>query len=76
MGGGEVGVEQGWGTIDSTRTPTMWPAFKSQRGRHMWVEFVLVLFLAPRGSSPDTPFFLCPQKYVLICTSVTSKDRM
>ena len=76
MGGGGAGVEQGWRTSDSTRTSTMRPAFKSRRGSHTWVEFVLGLFLAPRGSSPDTPFFFSPQKYVLICTLVTSKDRM
>ena len=31
--------EQGWCSGESTRLPPMWPGFKSQRRRHMWVEF-------------------------------------
>ena len=33
--------EQGWRSGESTRLPPMWPGFKSQRRRHMWVEFVV-----------------------------------
>ena len=29
------------GAGESTRLPSMWPGFKSQRRRHMWVEFVV-----------------------------------
>ena len=45
----------------------MWPVFKSQRRRHTWVEFnlLLVLSLAPRGFSPGTPVFPSPQKPTL-----------
>ena len=32
---------KGWGSGESTRLPPMWPGFKSQRRRHMWVEFVV-----------------------------------
>ena len=58
-------LEQRWRSGESTRLPPMWPGFKSRRRHHMWVEFVcllLVLSLAPRGFSPDTPVFLFPQK--------------
>ena len=30
-----------WRSGKSTRLPPMWPGFKSCRGRHMWVEFVV-----------------------------------
>ena len=33
--------EQGWRSGESARLPPMWPAFKSWRRRHMWVEFVV-----------------------------------
>ena len=45
-GVGWVRVEQewtGWRTSDSTRTSTTWPAFKSRRGRHTWVEFAVAV---------------------------------
>ena len=32
---------QGWRSDQSTRLPPMWPGFKSQRRRHMWLEFVV-----------------------------------
>ena len=56
------GGEQGWRSGESTRVPPMWPGFKSRRRRHMWVEFLLVVYFAPRGFSPVTPVFTSPQK--------------
>ena len=44
-----VGEVQGWRSGESTRLPPMWPGFDSRTRRPMWVEFVLVLFSAPRG---------------------------
>ena len=32
---------KGWRSGESARLPPMWPGFKSQRRRHMWVEFVV-----------------------------------
>ena len=32
---------KGWRSGESTRLPPMWLGFKSQRRRHMWVEFVV-----------------------------------
>ena len=40
----------------------MWPGFDSRTRRHMWLSLLLVLFLAPGGSSPGTPVFPSPQK--------------
>ena len=40
---------------ENNRLPPKCPGFKSRRRRHMWVEFFLVLFLAPRGFFPGTP---------------------
>ena len=54
---------QGWRSGESTSSPTpMWPGFDSQTWRHMWVEYFLVLYSAPRGFSWGTPVFLSPQK--------------
>ena len=39
--------ERGRRIGESTRLPTMWPGFKSQKRRNMWVEFV-VGYLLPR----------------------------
>ena len=39
----------------------MRPGLKSRRRRHIWVELLPVLFLAPRGFSLDTPVFVSPQ---------------
>ena len=54
--------EQGWHTDENIRVPPMWPGFKSQCQRHMWVEFVV-------GPLPccsvGTPVFCCPQKPIL-----------
>ena len=47
---------------ESTRLPPMWPGFDSRTQRHIWVEFVVGLVLAPRGFSPGTPGFYSPQK--------------
>ena len=77
--GGEW-VEQEWSKVGALMTalapqkrgPRSNPGVDAIRG----LSLLLVLFLAPRGSSPDTPFFFSPQKYVLMCTLVTSKDRM
>ena len=33
--------EQGWRSGESTRLPSMWPGFESERLRHMWVELVI-----------------------------------
>ena len=54
--------EQGWRNGESARLPPMWPGLKSSRRRHMWVEFVVVLSLAPRSFSPGIPVFPSPQK--------------
>ena len=32
---------KGWRSGESARLPQMWPGFKSWRGRHMWIEFVV-----------------------------------
>ena len=32
---------KGWRSGESARLPPMWPGFKSQRRRHLWVEFVV-----------------------------------
>ena len=34
--------KQGLCSVKSTRLPPVWPGFKSQRRRHMWVEFVVL----------------------------------
>ena len=39
--------EQGWRSGESTRLPPMWPAFKSRRRHHMWVEFVFCCWFSP-----------------------------
>ena len=39
----------------------MRPGLKSRSRRHIWVELLPVLFLAPRGFSLDTPVFVSPQ---------------
>ena len=44
-------VEQEWRSGENTRLPPMWPWFKSQRRRHVWVEFVV-------GSLPCSERFL------------------
>ena len=46
------------------RAPALWPGFDSRSRRHMWVEFVIGSFLAPRGFSPGTPVFPSPQKFL------------
>ena len=33
--------ERGWRSGESARLPPIWPEFKSQRRRNMWVEFVV-----------------------------------
>ena len=35
------GRSKGWRSGESARLPPKWPGFKSQRRRHMWVEFVV-----------------------------------
>ena len=45
-------------SVKSTLLPPMWPGFKSQRLRHMWVEFVVGSLPSPRGFPPGTP--VCP----------------
>ena len=40
------------------------PGLIPQVGRHVWVEFVVGLLLAPRGFSPGTPVFPSPQKFL------------
>ena len=57
VGGGGAGVEQGWRTSDSTRTSTMWPAFKSRRGRHTWVEFAVCSLVGSKRIFPAGYFF-------------------
>ena len=44
-------VGQEWRSGENTRLPPMWPGFKSQRRRHVWVEFVV-------GSLPCSERFL------------------
>ena len=34
-------MAQGWHSVESTRLPPMWPEFKSETWRQMWVEFVI-----------------------------------
>ena len=67
MGGGEAGVEQGWRTSDNTGTSTMWPAFKSQRGSHTWIEFVVGSLLGSEGFFPGYSVFLFSSK---ICSNM------
>ena len=52
--------EQCWRSSESARLPPMWPGFDSRTRRHMWVEFVVVLYSAPRGFSPGSPVFPSP----------------
>ena len=40
---------KGWCRGENSCLLPVWPGFKSQRQRHMWFEFVLVLSFAPRG---------------------------
>ena len=49
--------EQGWGSGESSRLPPMCPVFDSQTRRHVWVEFVVGFYSAPRGFSPGSPVF-------------------
>ena len=53
---------QRWRSGESARLPPMCPGFDSRARRHMWVEFVVVLYSAPRGFSPCTPVFPSPPK--------------
>lgn len=57
MGAGGAGVDQGWRTSDSTRTWTTWPAFKSRRGRHTWVEFAVCSLVGSKRIFPAGYFF-------------------
>ena len=36
-----IGSKGRWRSGESAHLPPMWPGFKSQRRRHMWVEFVV-----------------------------------
>ena len=56
-----------WHNGESTRLPPMWPGFKSQHGRHMWVEFVVGSLLCSEGFFFPlyTPVFPSPQKPTL-----------
>ena len=36
-----IGSKGRWRSDESAHLPPMWPGFKSQRRRHMWVEFVV-----------------------------------
>ena len=74
MGGGVggAGVEQGWRTNDSTRTSKKGPAFKSRRGRHTWVEFVVGSLLGSEGFFPGYSLFLFSSK---ICSNVHFSDK-
>ena len=47
---------------ESVRLPPMCPAFDSRSQRHIWVEFVVILYSTPRSFSPGTPAFSSPQK--------------
>ena len=48
---------QGCRSGKNTRLPPMWPGFDFQIRRHMWVEFVGLLFCTERFS-PGTPVSL------------------
>ena len=55
-----------WRSGESTRLPPMCPGFGSRSRRHMWVDFVVGSFPAPRGFSPaGTPIFSSPEKPTL-----------
>ena len=75
VGGGGAGVEQGWRTSDSTRTSTMWPAFKSRRGRHTWVEFAVCSLVGSKRIFPRDTFLPLSSKLSSNMHS-TSKVRM
>ena len=47
--------EQGWGSGESTRLPTMWPRFDYWTRRHMWVEFFVGSRPCSAGFSPSFP---------------------
>ena len=53
---------KGWRTGESTRLPLIWPGFKSQRRRLMWVEFVVGSLLFSERIFSGTPVFPSPQK--------------
>ena len=42
-------MSKGWHNGESTHLPPMWPGFKSQHQRHMWVEFVVGSLLCSEG---------------------------
>lgn len=44
---------------------------KSQRGRHIWVDFVTVLSFVSRSFSLGTPVFLSPQKPIFPNSNLT-----
>lgn len=75
-GWGGWGEEQGWRTGDSTRIPPMWPAFKSRRGCHMWVEFAVCSLVGSerifRGRYSIFPL----SSKLSSNTHLTSKERM
>ena len=52
---------QGWLSGESTCLPAMWPGFDYQIRRHIWVEFVLVLY------SPQKPTFNLIVDFSLQC---------
>ena len=55
--------EQGWHNGESTRLPPVsGPGSIPGLGVICGLSLLLVLVLAPRGFSPDTPVFLSPQK--------------
>ena len=54
---------KGWRSGESTCLPPMWLGFKSQRRRHMWVEFVVgSLLCSERFFFPGAPVFPSLQK--------------
>ena len=54
-------MSKGWHNGESTRLPPMWPGFKSQHRRHMWVEFVVGSLLCSEGF-----FFHCALRFSLL----------
>ena len=53
---------KGWRSGESTRLPPIWPGFKSQRRRLMWVEFVVgSLLFSKRFFSGYSGFPLSPK---------------
>ena len=48
--------KQGWRSGESNHLPPMWPGFDSRFQCHKWVQFVLVLYSAPRLLSESSAF--------------------